>query len=144
MAVGGVAMVARNQERRKRTKRRAGLYNRKSSVLTAEMLGAPGRARAAHIVQCRAVGVERLGDELAPEGAEFCQRFCQSVAAVRRGVKRCRTDRSHDAGPCFQVAFFGAENEFSPDLLKDSYNCRDLGAHGDYPVFNRGERMENG
>jgi hypothetical protein len=110
----------------------------------AEMLGAPGRARAAHIVQFRAVGVERLGDELAPEGAEFCQRFCQSGACMCRGVKGCRTDRSHDAGPCFQVAFFGAENEFSPDLLKDGYNCRDLGAHGDQPVFIRRERMENG
>jgi hypothetical protein len=79
----------------------------------------------------RAVGVECLGDELAPEGAEFCQRFCQSVAAVRRGVKGCRTDRSHDAGPCFQNAFFGAENEFSPDLLKEGFNCLDLGPHGD-------------
>jgi hypothetical protein len=108
------------------------------------MLGAPGRARAAHIVQFRAVGVERLGDELAPEGAEFCEGFCQYVAAVRRGVKGCRTDRSHDAGPCSQIAFFGAENQFSPDLLKDSFNCRDLGPHGDRPVFIRGERMENG
>jgi ATP-binding cassette ChvD family protein len=107
------------------------------------MLGAPGRSRAAHIVQFRAVGIERPGDELAPEGAEFCQRFCQSVAAVRRGVKGCRTDRSHDAGPCFQNAFFGAENEFSPDLLKEGFNCLDLVPHGDHSVFIRGERMEN-
>ena len=88
--------------------------------------------------------MERPGNKLAPEGAEFCQRLCQSIAAIRRDVKGCRTDRSHDAGPCFQIAFFGAENEFSPDLLKDSYNCRDPGAHGDRPVFNRGERIENG
>jgi hypothetical protein len=94
-------------------------------------------------MQFRAVGVERLGHELAPESAELCQRFCQSGVSVSRGGKGCRTDRSHDAGPCFQDAFFGAENEFSPDLLKDSFNCRDLGRHGDYPVFIRGERMEN-
>jgi hypothetical protein len=109
-----------------------------------EMLGAPGRAGAAHIVQFRTVGMEGFGDELAPERTEFFEGFRQSVAAVRRGVKGCRTDRSHDASPCSQVAFFGAENEFSPDLLKDGYNCRDLSAHGDHPVFIRGERMENG
>src|SRR4249919_1081138 len=105
MAVGRIAMVARNQGWRKRTKRRAGSNNRKGSVLTAEMLGAPGRARAAHIVQFRAVGVERLGDELAPEGAEFWERICQSGDCMCRGVNRFRTDRSHDAGPCFQIAF---------------------------------------
>jgi hypothetical protein len=46
-------------------------------------------------------------------------------------------------GPCFQIAFSGAENEFSPDLLKDSFNCRDLSPHGVHPVFIRGERIEN-
>src|SRR5829696_5086058 len=46
--------------------------------------------------------------------------------------------------PCFQNAFFGAEDEFSPDLLKEGFNCLDLGPHGDQPVFIRGERMENG
>jgi len=96
-------------------------------------------------VQFRAVWVERLGDELAPEGAEFCKGFFQSVAVVRRGgVKGCRTDRSHDAGPCSQIAFFGAEDEFSPDLLKDSFNCLDRSRDGVDPVFIRGERMENG
>jgi hypothetical protein len=42
----------------------------------------------------------------------------------------------------FSDAFFGAEDEFSPDSLKDSFNCPDLGRHGDQPVFTRGERME--
>src|SRR6185436_3278869 len=74
-----------------RTKRRAGSNIRKGSVLLAEMLGAPGGSGAAHIVQFRAVGIERLGDELAPEGAELCEGFFQSVAAVRRGVQGCRT-----------------------------------------------------
>ena len=35
------------------------------------MLGAPGRPRAAHVVQFRPVRVERPGYELAPEGAEL-------------------------------------------------------------------------
>jgi hypothetical protein len=43
----------------------------------------------------------------------------------------------------FSDAFSGAENQFSPDLLKDSFNCLDLGRDGDQPVFIRGERMEN-
>jgi hypothetical protein len=144
VAVGEVAIVARNREQRKRTKRRAGSNNPESSVLIAGMFGAPGRPRATHIVQFRAVRVERDGDEPAPEGAEFCQRSCQSGVRLSRGGKRCRTDRSHDAGPCSSNAFFGAENEFSPDSLKDSFNCLDLGGHGVYPVFIRGERMENG
>src|SRR5207247_8469360 len=100
------------------------------------MLGAPCRSRAAHIVQFRAVGIERLGDELAPEGAEFCEGFFESVAAVRRGVQGCRTDRSHEAGPCFQLRRLAAythysapENEFSPELLTGSFNCRDLVRH---------------
>ena len=74
-------------KRASRTKRRAGSNRWNSSVLLAEMLGAPGRSRAAHIVQFRAVGVERYGDELAPEGAEFCQRFCQSCVCVSLGGK---------------------------------------------------------
>src|SRR5204862_1144701 len=85
-----------------------------------------------------------LGDELAPEGAEFCEGFFQSVAAVRRGVQGCRTDRSHDAGLVFKAPYSAPENEFSPDLLKDGFNCRDLSPHGVQPVSIRGERMENG
>jgi hypothetical protein len=107
------------------------------------MLGAPGRARAAHIVQFRTVGIERPGYELAPEGAEFCQRFCQPWVCMHRGGKGSRTDRGHDAGPCFHDAFFGAETSFQLDLLKDGFNCRDLTPDGDHPVFIRGERMEN-
>jgi hypothetical protein len=43
----------------------------------------------------------------------------------------------------FKTPYSAPENQFSPDLLKDSFNCRDLGRHGDHPVFIRGERMEN-
>src|SRR3981189_2508025 len=49
---------------------------RDALALAAGMLGAPGGAGAAHIVQFRPVGVERLGHELAPEGAEFGERLC--------------------------------------------------------------------
>ncbi len=86
---------------------------------------------------------ELIGDELPPEGAEFRQRFHQSGVCVCRGGQRCRSDRSHDAGPCFQDAFFGAENQFSPDSLKEGFNCRDLEGDGDQAVFIHGERMEN-
>ena len=72
------------------------------------MLGAPGRSRSAHIMQFGPVGVERLGDELTPEGAEFGEGPCETVAAVRRGGKGCRSDRCHDAGPLFSLAAFAA------------------------------------
>ena len=117
------------------------------------MLRVPGRARAAHIVQFRPIGAECPGEELAQEGAEFCDGFCLSGAAVRRGVKRCRTDRSHDASLlCFHSrrraardAFFGAWNDLSPDSLKDGFNCTGSRPHMVIePVIIRGERMENG
>jgi hypothetical protein len=76
------------------------------------MLGVPGRARAAHIVKFRPVGAERLGGELAQEGAEFCEGFCLSGAAVRRGVKGCRTDRSHDAALVFKTPFSALKTSF--------------------------------
>jgi hypothetical protein len=44
----------------------------------------------------------------------------------------------------FKTPYSAPEDEFSPDLLKDSFNCRDLAPHGVHPVFIRGERMENG
>jgi hypothetical protein len=42
-----------------------------------------------------------------------------------------------------ETPFSGVENQFSPDSLKEGFNCPDLGRHGDQPVFTRGERMEN-
>src|SRR5206468_12805692 len=91
----------------------------------AHMLGAPGRARAAHIVQFRPVGIERLGEEGAPEGAEFGERlFCPGVAGGGSGVGN-RDDGGHDAGPIVFTAAFAAlgafrraENELWPDSLK--------------------------
>jgi len=47
-------------------------------------------------------------------------------------------------GGCRVKRFFGAENDFWPDLLKDGFICRDLCPHGVHPVFIRGERRENG
>ena len=49
-----------------------------------------------------------IAEELAKEGAEFCKGLCQAVAAVRRGVEGCRTDRSHDASLfCLSLAAAG-------------------------------------
>ena len=96
------------------------------------VLGAPSGTRAAHIMQFRAVGVERPGEEMLPESPEFSERPGVSVAAVRRGGKGRRSDRCHDAGLCFSSrlwplgACFCAENQFWPDLLKEGFNCRDL------------------
>jgi hypothetical protein len=84
-------------------------------------------------VQFRPVWVECPGKELVPEGAKLGEGFCMPDAAVRRGRKGSRSDRSHDAASVFrsrllprEVRFLGAEDEFSPDLLKDGFNCRDL------------------
>jgi hypothetical protein len=99
---------------------------------TGHVLGAPGRARAAHIVQFRPVRIEGSGEEMLPKSLEFSERLDLSVVADCRGGEGYRSDRCHDAGLCFSSrllppgAFFGAENEFWPDLLKDSFNCRDL------------------
>ena len=76
-------MVARNRRARKRTWKRGYLKIPGSSVRAGEVLGAPGRAGAAHIVQFRAVGIEGLGHELAPESAEFSERLGQAVAVSR-------------------------------------------------------------
>jgi hypothetical protein len=106
------------------------------------VLGAPGGARTAHIVQFGPVGVERLGEEGLPESAEFGEGLC-NAGSVGRGGKGCGSDRCHDAWPaCFHRgfcrlgAFCRAGNEFWPDLLKEGFNCRDL-AHTPY---SRGER----
>ena len=86
---GKAAMVARNQASRKRAGRAERLKNRRVIGLLARgahVLGAPGRARAAHVMQFRPVGVERLGEEGAPEGAEFGKRlFCPGVAGGGTG-----------------------------------------------------------
>jgi hypothetical protein len=86
----------------------------RTHLVATSLLGAPGRSRAAHIVQFRAVGVERHGYKLPPEGAEFCQRFCQSGACMSRGVKGCRADRSHDAGLVFRTPVSALKTIFRP------------------------------
>src|SRR5664280_1704056 len=65
-------------------------YRRRSGgmqVRGGHMLGAPGGARAAHIMQFRPVRVERPGEELAPEGPYFSEWAGPPVAAVRPGGK---------------------------------------------------------
>ena len=48
------------------------------------MLGAPGRARAAHIMLFRPVGMERRDDELMPELADFADQSGLAIVALRR------------------------------------------------------------
>jgi hypothetical protein len=80
-------------------------------------------------MQFRPVGIERLGEELAPEGFESAQRA--GMAGDGCG-KRGRCDRCHDAVSLFSFAAFApldavirAENQLWPDLLKVSFNCCD-------------------
>src|ERR1700753_2601456 len=60
------------------------------------VFGAPGRTGPSHVVQFRAVGDERLGDELTPEGLE-AGRDDLSVPAQRGLGEGGRTHRRHDA-----------------------------------------------
>src|SRR4051812_2743657 len=71
------------------------------------LLGAPGRSRAAHVMQFRPVRVERRGGELAPEGAKLLkQSWLPAAAACRLGVGSGR-DARHDEARLF----------FPPQLL---------------------------
>jgi hypothetical protein len=99
-------------------------------------------------VQFRPVGVECPGEELAPEGAEFGDDLRKASAAGcggGQGRARC-----HDTALLFvmrgsraQNAVFDAENEISPDLLKDGFKCTDLARTWFRSRIQRGERMEN-
>ena len=70
------------------------------------VLGAAGGAGAAHVVQFRPVGVERPGEEGAPEGLELGNRLRGAVRG--RGGEGCGFDHSHDARPELLVAAFAA------------------------------------
>src|ERR1700733_2820013 len=71
-------------------------------------LGAAGRARSAHVMQFRPVGVECLGEEIAEEGADSGEGIGVSVAAFCRGGKGCRIDARHDES-CFFPRLLTAE-----------------------------------
>jgi hypothetical protein len=76
------------------------------------LLGAPGGAGAAHIIQFRPVGIESPGDELAPEGTDFSERV-GAVAAACRGGKGSRSDACHDEALLFFAGgFCRAERPF--------------------------------
>ncbi len=47
------------------------------------VLGVPGRARAAHVMLFRPVGMERSDDELMPELADFLDQAGLMIAAFR-------------------------------------------------------------
>src|SRR5258708_5104380 len=99
-------------------------------VRRGQMLGAPGRARSAHIVQFRPVRVECFGEELAPESKDFSERI-GPVPAVRAGRKGFRGDHCHDV-PAFFVRrlrsrgalFWALAGSFWRESLKEGFNCR--------------------
>ena len=73
------------------------------------LLGAAGWAGPAHIVQFRAVGIERLGEERAEEGTDSGEDKAVSAAAVRRRGEGSRTHDRHD-GSCLFSAPSGARS----------------------------------
>jgi hypothetical protein len=87
-------MVARNAGARKRLSAKYGGKSGRVQVRRGNVLGAPGRARASHIMLFRPVGMERGDDELMPEFADFAdQSGPASLALCRcgcgRGYDRC-------------------------------------------------------
>src|SRR5271168_1140039 len=95
------------------------------------LLGAAGRARSAHVMQFRPVGVESSGEERAEEGPDSGEGMGVSVAAVCRGGEGRRIDGRHDESCLFSAssdvrsAFWGAGRSFGLNLLKEGFNCRD-------------------
>jgi hypothetical protein len=92
--------------------------------------------------------MECPGEELAPEVAEFGDNLRKAGAAGPGGGQG--RARCHDAALLFvmrgfraQNAVFDAENEISPDSLKEGFNCRDLPHTWFRSRNHRGERMEN-
>ena len=62
-------------------------YPAKLTADAGDVLGAPGGAGAAHVVQFGPVRIECLGKELAPEGAKPGEGFCLSGAAGSPGCE---------------------------------------------------------
>jgi hypothetical protein len=99
-------------------------------------------------MQLRPIRVERPDQELPPKRSEFAKRAALPFSAFR-GVWKEICDGCHDAARLFslaaqaaQEALPGAENEFSPDLLKQGFNCHHPTGGGSLVII-RGERMEN-
>src|SRR3981189_3071137 len=97
-------MVARNAWARKRPrpqsnrglKEQVRYPNGSGRMLPSRrLLGAPGGAGAAHIIQFRPVGIESPGEELAPEGTDFSERVGAVATAYRGGTRTCG-DACHD------------------------------------------------
>jgi hypothetical protein len=70
-------------------------------------------------MQFRPVGVERLDEEVAPEGAEFGEGFCGRASAGGPDGEGSRCDRCHDAASVFRSRLFRAKRRFS--ALKTSF-----------------------
>src|SRR3954447_24967344 len=92
---GKGAMVARYRWTRKRPERAPRFKSEGSAARRRHVLGAPGRTGPAHIVQLRAVGVERFREERAPEGQQSGEGLCRAGAVCGRGGKGGGGDRCH-------------------------------------------------
>jgi hypothetical protein len=69
------------------------------------LLGAAGRAWAAHIVQFGPVRVESPGEELAEEVADSGEGICPCLVVGDRGGNGCRIDDRHDESCLFSGVF---------------------------------------
>jgi hypothetical protein len=77
-------MVARNAGARKRPSAKYGVRSGRMQMRGGDVLGAPSRARSAHIMQFRPVGMERRDDELMPELADFADQAKWAIMALGR------------------------------------------------------------
>jgi hypothetical protein len=77
-------MVARNAGARKRPSAKYGVRSGRMQVRGGDVLGAPGRSGAAHIMLFRPVRMERSYDELLPEGADFVDQSGLAIVAIGR------------------------------------------------------------
>ncbi len=75
-------MVARNAGARKRPHPDYVVKSGRMQMRRGYMLGAPGRARAAHVMLFRPIGMERGNDELPPELANFADQSGLGGTAV--------------------------------------------------------------
>jgi hypothetical protein len=90
-------MVARNAGARKRPSAKYGVRSGRMQVRGGDVLGAPGRARTAHIMLFRPVGMEGSYDELLPELADFADQPGRAIMALCRRGRGRRCDGCHGA-----------------------------------------------
>jgi hypothetical protein len=77
-------MVARNAGARKRPSAKYGARSGRMPVRGRDVLGTPRRARTAHIMLFRPVGMECSDDELMPELADFAEQAGRAIVTFSR------------------------------------------------------------